>query len=121
METLEDTDDVKHTGLSSSDKQLVDEVVQIGGDKVDTNSMMISILSEQLSLYRNNLSHTDRCKALDILKSMIETSSMAVSTGSENTAYRHFAKPLDHLFKGTQLKVLELVCLMASPEILSRL
>ncbi|KAI7889193.1 uncharacterized protein EV154DRAFT_287404 [Mucor mucedo] len=38
---------------------------------------------------------------------MIETSTMVASTDSENTAYRHFAKMLDYLFKGTQLKVLD--------------
>ncbi|KAG2205969.1 hypothetical protein INT47_005287 [Mucor saturninus] len=92
MKTLENFSDVEHTGLSSSDKQLMDEIIQIGGDKVDKNLMMVKLLSEQLSLYQNNLAHTDRCKALDILKSIIEISSMTASTDSENTAYRHYSK-----------------------------
>ncbi|CAO3703935.1 unnamed protein product [Rhizopus stolonifer] len=83
--------------------------------------MMDEILSQQLRLSKLRMKDSDTYKMLDILRYMIDSISQFTERDSELTAYRHFAKLLDCLFRGTDLMLLdgEPACIAAKEEIIA--
>ncbi|KAI7890982.1 uncharacterized protein EV154DRAFT_589047 [Mucor mucedo] len=110
-----------YVGLSKEDKKLLEKVLKSGGDEDDTDSMIIEILKEQLKLREAGSKNSDAYKLLNILRCIIENLEDYSEAVSELTAYRHCAKLLDCLFRGTKLKILdgEPGCLAAKEQMIT--
>ncbi|CAO3703931.1 unnamed protein product [Rhizopus stolonifer] len=107
METLESSEPSIYIGLSEEDKMLLKRIIKSGGQEGNTDDMMDEILSQQLRLSKLRMKDSDTYKMLDILRYMIDSISQFTERDSELTAYRHFAKLLDCLFRGTDLMLLD--------------
>ncbi|ORE12163.1 hypothetical protein BCV72DRAFT_196610 [Rhizopus microsporus var. microsporus] len=120
METLESSEPSIYIGLSEEDKMLLKRVIKSGDKGSNTDNMMDEILSEQLRLSNLRMKGSDTYKMLDILRYMIDSIDQYNERDSELTAYRHFAKLLDCLFRETNLMLDgEPACIAAKEEIIA--
>ncbi|CEG80003.1 hypothetical protein RMATCC62417_14400 [Rhizopus microsporus] len=121
METLESSEPSVYTGLSEEDKTLLKRMIKNGDKGSNTDNMMDEILSEQLRLSNLRMKGSDTYKMLDILRYMIDSIDQYTERDSKLTAYRHFAKLLDCLFRETNLMLLdgEPACIAAKEEIIA--
>ncbi|KAI9322769.1 hypothetical protein BX666DRAFT_1849489 [Dichotomocladium elegans] len=121
MAALESPEGNTCIGLSEEDKSLLKRMIRSGGKESDAETMMDEILSEQLRLSRLRMKGSDTYKMLDILRYMIDSIDQYTERDSELTAYRHFAKLLDCLFRDTNLKLLdgEMACIALKEEMIA--
>ncbi|GAA5817580.1 hypothetical protein MFLAVUS_011128 [Mucor flavus] len=125
MKIIDSIDMGRYVGLSVQSEELFERIIESGGKDVDTNPMMNIILAEQLYLNQSRLENSDQFKFLNILKCifplMIENTQVISKDDSEMSSYRHFAKILDYLFTGTDLKLLdgEPSCLSVKEEMIA--